>query len=336
MKNKITINDVAERAGVCIGTVSRTINGYKVAQDLKDKVNKAILEMDYSPNAFAQGIRSERKNNIGIIVIDEMEHDDPWLSKILLSIIKSASNAKYRTMLKFWKKGEPLPDILKFVDLCILIGHYPKSFYKIIESQYKTPLIGIAEDMSYEPGCVVNIDFYNGMKKAVEYLAANGHREIALVIGDLAIPNLKDRYNGYFDTIVEFGCLQNDHMVKNIHGVYNPIDGYHATIELLKQTPAPTAIIYHSDYMAIGGMEAIKGKGLKIPDDVSIIGFDDTKWGQISFPMLTTVAPDYNELAETLIGNAKMLIDKSKIRKPINIEMKLIKRDTVSRARRNG
>ncbi|MFP4027694.1 MAG: LacI family DNA-binding transcriptional regulator [Candidatus Brocadiia bacterium] len=333
MANKTTIGDVAQEAEVSISTVSRVLNGHGASAETRNRVMAAAEQLDYRPNMYARGIRSSRKNCMGILVEASVGEDDPWLERIVLSMAGTLSEADYGCMLDFWKKGsDDLPRVFDRVDGCMLLGNFPDSFFERLDRHCDTPLVTYDEKMPYSHGVSLSVNWAEGMHQAVQYLLALNHRQIGLVVAGTQYPSLRARRDGYTEALPHFGRSVDESLIATSETMED--GGFHTarklTHELLERRPEITAIVYGSDRMAFGGLEAIKASGRKIPEDISVIGFDDTNCGRSMIPPLTTVGVDYKKLSLVMLECLEVLSGERRVMPDGEIIPQLIKRRTVA------
>lgn len=321
-----TINDVAKLSGVSIATVSNAINkNGKVARKTEEKVLAAIKELNYIPNNLAKGLKTNKLKNIGILaediggfsspdIIDGIceysEHHDYTVSLCNLRVNQKVGQ---ETVIHY----EELESSESFqhnvatnlnqlltsrVNGLIYIGVHPRDVGNLL------PNINIPTTYTYayttkEDYCI-NYNDYQGAKIAVEYLIQQNHRKIAVISGSInSIPAHK-RLLGYQTTLMEHGLPFIPEYVRT--GNWHYEDGYSQCSELLNLSNAPTAIFAMSDLMALGALNAAMDRGLKIPDDLSIHGFDNIDLSQYTRPALTTIGLPLKELG---IETAKTLIN---------------------------
>ena len=282
------IVDVARRAGVSVGSVSRVINEHPtVSPATRERVEIAIRELDYVPNAIAGSLRSRRSKTIGLIIPDVT---NPFFSELALHVERSAAAAGYNVILgNSDNSAERQKHYLRAlavrrVDGIILVparGIEP-SF------EFEIPLVGVDRDVVGRQ--FVASDNRAGAKSAVEYLHRLGHQLIACVAGPKDLPNAQERRMGYED--VALPILRSagvDPSAYIVSADFSYESGYAAVRSLMDVAPRPTAIFASSDQQAIGGLRAAADLGLAVPDDLSIVGFDDIPLANLVMPRLTTV-----------------------------------------------
>ncbi len=299
MLKKTTINDVAELANVSITTVSRVINGnYPVKKETRDKVLKAIEELDFTPNDLAVSMIKKKTNTIGVIV---PSISNIFFSTLVKGITEVLDKSSYTTLLCTSQNNEvDLVNKLinRQVDGIIIADsniNSKKDFYKKVSKN--TPLIfinGYDEEFSN-----VSCDQYSGTKDALSYLKRHKHEKILFVRGseDSYSYNLKeDIYREYVKTpkvlVVEDG--NKDDAILNTTL---------AIEEYFKTSKKFTAVFACNDLMAIGVLEGLKRNNIKVPDEVSVLGFDNIFLCDLVTPKLSSVDQNTFELGKISAEN---------------------------------
>lgn len=292
---KITINDIARKAGVSAMTVSRVLSGKgPVAAQTKNRVRKAIEELDYHPNLLARSLSSKRSMNIGVTIpIIEKVLLDNYIAQVLSGITDVAQQAGYKIMLiPFDPFGRDANEFAAWAQSKILDGLI------LIKTIIDDPRIPVLAKSGF-PFVLLNhklrdknvnfVDSRNvtGARIAVEYLAQKGHSKIACVTGLLNESNGRDRLRGFKETMKKLKLDLREEWI--IPGWFDQQAAYIESQQLFEENEPPSAIFACDDYMAIGIMKRIKEMGLQIPDDVAILGFDDIELSAYVNPPLTTI-----------------------------------------------
>jgi DNA-binding LacI/PurR family transcriptional regulator len=294
---KINIKTVAQKAGVSTATVSRVISEHTgVREKTRKKVLKAIKELNYEINAVARSLRQKKTNIIGIIVGNVLSQ---FYSIIAKSVEDIANKSNYNVILC---NGDDNPEkelrylkVLKSnrVDGIILTPTGKNANYVnwLIESGTKVVLLDrLIEGLDCD---AVLIDNENGAYNAVKHLIDQGYKKIAIINGYINRTTGRGRLNGYLKALSEAGIPKDDNLIKI--GDFKKSSGIDLARELLKSTNRPEAIFVTNIDMTLGALITIKKMGLKIPDDIGVIGFDDPDWNIILDPPLTAVnQPVYN------------------------------------------
>jgi LacI family transcriptional regulator len=307
-----TIKDVAKRANVSIATVSLAIHGNKrISEETKQKVMRAIKELKYHPSRPARGLVSQKTGNIGFILTENhFLRSEPFYTQIFLGAELEAHNHDYYVLLT--TIPEPLPKKIKLprfvaernVDGIVIAGKIPENYLKHLEDE-DIPIVFVDYSNEEHDCSAVLIDNFNGGKTAVEHLIGLGHKNIAFIGGDMNHPSIQNRFNGYKSALEQH---QLPVSAKNF--IYDEVNttrenGYIAAKKLLARNKSVTAIFACNDAMAIGVMQYLQEKGISIPDQISLIGFDDVEAATMTTPTLTTIAVPKFELG----GEAIRLMD---------------------------
>jgi LacI family transcriptional regulator/LacI family purine nucleotide synthesis repressor len=307
----LTIKDIARKAGVSVATVSKVMNGYDdIGEVTKAKVLKIIEENNYRPNANAQSLRTNKSFLVGLFFKDHQDSGvkHPFFRGIISGLEEKLLENNYDMILfsANWEDQFSYLEKCEFrnVDGAILMG-MPRDDPKLPELlNAKIPSVFIDLDMSAERASYIISDNEEGARKAVRHLAELGHQKIATIEGEeITVPTQK-RLAGYKAEMEAQNLEIRDEWV--IQGRFSVDGGCQAMKEILRLEDKPTAIFCQGDEIAVGAMQAIEEAGLKVPDDFSIVGFDDIEISQYLNPALTTVGQKKEEMG---IEAAKMVIE---------------------------
>lgn len=303
------IKDVADRANVSTTTVSHVINKTRyVSEELTQRVKQAMAELDYTPNALASSLRSGRTKIIGLVIPDIANQ---FFSEISRKIEDNGYANGYSVILcntnEDEEKEEAYIDVLisKQVDgiVFISVGQGMKNIEKAIDSNI--PVVIVDRDIEDVEADVVLVNNFLGGYQATQYLIGLGHRKIGCITGPSPIAPSAERVQGYEQALKEAGIpIQNELIV---YGNFHYESGRLAMEKLLNLPERPTAVVSCNDMMAIGAMQAIYDNDLEIPEDISIVGFDNIPFSSSVYPSLTTVAQPFEDLAKLIID---LLIEK--------------------------
>ncbi|MDN6227929.1 MAG: DNA-binding transcriptional regulator CytR [Enterobacterales bacterium] len=300
-----TMKDVAEHAGVSTATVSRALmNPEKVSASTRQKVEQAVLAVGYSPHALA---RSSKRNESRTILVIVPDICDPFFAEVIQGVERTAAEHGYLVLLGDCAQQQQQEKtfvnliITKQLDGMLLLGsNVPFDASK--EEQKNLPPMVMANEFAPELELpTVHIDNLTAAFEAVLYLHELGHHRIACIAGPESMPLSKYRLRGYIQALRRCGIAEEKSFVERGDFTYEA--GAQAMYALMSLPQPPTAIFCHSDVMAIGALSQAKRMGLRVPDDVSLVGFDDIKQAQYCDPPLTTVSqPRYQ------IGREAMLL----------------------------
>lgn len=286
-----TIHDVARRAGVSIATVSRVISEspHKVNEATRSRILKAIKDLDYRPNALAQGLIRKRSMTVGIIIPDI---SNPYYAEIVRGVQDVAEGLKYAVVLQNTdRKKERIINGIKVLrekraDGIIFSGgiiHGYETLSSLKELAARVVVIG-RHEVDFP---AVRVDNLGGAAQAVQHLLDLGHERIGFFSGPKMSTSSIDRLQGYKNALAQRGRHYEGGLVKQ--GNLTPESGFHAAMELLRGKGRVTAILAGNDLMAFGAVHAAKSLSLRVPEDLAVVGFDNIPLSSYFQPPLTTV-----------------------------------------------
>ncbi|MGV8927391.1 MAG: DNA-binding transcriptional regulator CytR [Ewingella sp.] len=287
-----TMKDVAEMAGVSTATVSRALmNPEKVSATTRQKVELAVVEVGYSPHALSRNLKRNESRTILVIVPDIC---DPYFADVIQGIERTAAENGYLVLIGDCAQQNQQEKtfinliITKQIDGMLLLGS-DLPFDASKEEQRNLPPMVMANEFAPELELpTVHIDNLTAAYEAVHYLIGLGHQRIGCIAGPDNMPLCQYRSQGYIQALRRNGLMvESSYTAK---GDFSYESGALALAELMSQPVPPTALFCHNDVMAIGAMYQAKKMGLHIPQDLSVVGFDDIKLSQYFDPPLTTVA----------------------------------------------
>ena len=301
-KKHFTIKDVAKQAGVAVSTASIALNnkGY-VSEVLRKRVQQAVEALDYIPNRSARSLINRATGNIGFIVSEEhFSTAEPFYTKVFLGTEFEARQRDYYILLttvpnKFRASHLPRFILERNVDGVILAGKISEAYANAVVAE-GLPAVVVDFEFKKVRLPAVNIDNVRGIDIALEHLYEFGHRKIAFVGGDLGHPSIYARLQSYNMVQEKLGLDQSDALVSVQEPNTRAEDGYRATLKLLDRNVGITALVACNDAVAIGAMRALKERGLNVPEDVSIVGFDDVELCDHVEPRLTSIRVPKEEL----------------------------------------
>jgi LacI family transcriptional regulator len=298
-----TMADVANYAGVTKQTVSNVLSGKAVVrEETRQKVLAAIEALGYRPNLVARGLR-KGKTSILAIVVPTIAN--PFYSEIVEEVERIAGEAQYNLLLctsqRSAERAHSQLQILadRSIDGLLLLDDRPISHELSTVTQGDFPIILCNWEHEPYPDRfpVVGIDYREAGYLAGQHLLDLGYHEHIAVIYEAPAHEL--RFQGFCAALRKHGVeLETHHIIST--GDSTSKDGYQATQALLQRQPHPRAIYATNDLMALGSLEALRERGLRVPDDVSVIGSDNILLGEMSYPSLTTVAIPKREMAEEM------------------------------------
>lgn len=295
-----TIRDVARVAGVSVASVSRVINKQpKVSQLTRDKVNKVMLDLGYTPNANARALVKRKSMTIGVVI---PELTDPFFASLAHGVDLVARQHNMQLLLS--TAGQSADSELAAINLLIeqrcetIILHSKQlSDDKLISLCIKIPGLVLIDRFveSIKHRCVW-LDNEEGGKIAARYLMSLKHRNMACISSVFTIEDPSQRLNGFSYELNKSGITLDEELVQ--YAEPNQQGGERAAHYLLASGKAFSAIFVYNDAMAIGTIAALEDNGIKVPNDVSVLGFDDALIARYSRPRLSTLHYPINEMAQ--------------------------------------
>lgn len=329
-----TVRDVALRAGVSTSTVSHVLNRTRfVSEAARDRVLAAMRELDYAPNAAARMLTLKRSNAIGLIVSDIR---NPFFASVARGVEDVAQGHGYTLVLcnsdeDIRRETACLKALqTRQVDGIVLASAGVADAYvtRLVHAGF--PIVLVDRELPELGIPAVLLDNEEGAYRAVTHLVARGHTRIGMISGRRSISTTTERVAGYRRALQEAGVEPESGLV--ISGESTSEGGTQAANALLDLVPGPTAIFSGNNLMSIGGLQAIVSRGLSVPDDVAMVGFDDFPfpWSDAFRPHLTTVAQPTYELGRRA---AEMLVQglrgqRSQSAERVVLEGKLLVRES--------
>jgi LacI family transcriptional regulator len=286
-----TISDVAKRAGVSTMTVSRVINssGY-IAQETQERVEKAIAELGFVPNALARSLRFKQTKTIALVLTDIT---NPFFTTLARGVEDAASENGFTVMFTNTdessdEEAENLNILLqKQVDGVLLVPAGSSNESVTYLQERSIPVVVLDRRVPDVKVDTVCSDSVPGAYQVTRHLIDLGHRSIAIISGPLHISTSADRAEGFRSAMQEAGLPIDSRWVQ--HGHFTQDSGYEMVKALLPLQPRPTAILAANNFIAIGAYAALRAAGLRIPEDISLVTFDDLPAKLMLEPFLTTV-----------------------------------------------
>jgi len=345
MKKKIirsSIKDVAKEAGVSISTVSSVINKNKfVSEEREKRVLAAIKKLKYRPNIIARGLRIKSTRAVGVILPDIAQ---PFFAQVIRGMEEAARKRNYTLILgcSFYDISEEERQINilinQFVDGIIFFCGFDSHDHIRMVHDSGIPVVVTDREIGNTHIPSVLIDNSLAMEQAIDYLAGFGHREIGyLSFGFDNQTTARKRYEGYLSGLKKNGLKFNPEQVIIDDSIrMNEFSGtYNVVKELLKKKNMPTAFATLADYLAIGLIKALKEMGYRIPEDISVVGFNNEIVSQFSEPPLTSVKQPKKLMGKTAMDLLLDMVEEKKIEeKNIVLPTEIIERGSVGPAKR--
>jgi DNA-binding LacI/PurR family transcriptional regulator len=298
----VTIRDVAKQSGFSSTTVSIVLNNAPLARYIpastKERIERAAKKLGYRPNLFARSLRSKRSHTVGVMVFDMT---DPFCTLVLRGIENALYQASYLPILtdvhndrsRFERYLEMLLD--RRVEALIVLANWLFVNIDVLADLEKSsvPTVMIGRELQNQSVSSVIVDNELGAHTAVEHLYSLGHHKIAFIRGPKALADSAPRWKGIRTFAKSSGLELDARLIMDLPESSEPISsfeaGYKLTEELLKQKRPFTALMAFDDMTAFGAIRALAKAGLRVPQDCSVIGFDDVTVSSLYTPPLTTV-----------------------------------------------
>lgn len=291
-KKSVTILDVAHAAGVSPSSVSRVLNGTATVDEAKQAaIYKAIEELNYTPNLAAQGLKRGKSSMVGVLTPNL---GGPFYSAMLGGVEEGFGESEYYPLFVSggWiesKEMQAFELLLKrgVEGLIVLGGRLSESY--LLEQAALIPLIIVGQQIEALAKHCIAINNFEAAQAATEHLIEKGHRAIVHITGPMDHPDARERLAGYQQALSNAGIKPNPEWL--IYGDYSEQSGILAIEHLFSQKPmqAFSAIFAANDQIAIGARLALHRRGIRVPDDISIMGFDDQSVAAFLIPPLSTV-----------------------------------------------
>ena len=330
-KPAVTIMDVAKHAGVSYSTVSRVANGYKFIKPVtREKVQKAMDELGYVANLKARSLAGGRSNMIGLLVFDL---ENSYFTEVVRGIDAEVSALNYDMMISTTHQrrerekayiGQLTSGIVD--GLIIMLPQEIDSWLEPLR-QRNIPYVLIDHESGLGQGHIIRTANRRGAIETTNHLVDLGHTQIGLIAGTPSVQSGRERIEGFHHALAERGLSADDNLI--LQGDFDEKSGYECGMRLLSLSPSerPTAIFALNDAMAIGVYEAAEQLGLSIPEDLSVIGFDDIPEAKYLRPQLTTVRQPQREIGQTATRLLVELIENpDRALETITLETKFIQR----------
>ena len=296
-----TIKDVAKLAGVSMATVSKYINGGHLRQDNAEAIRNAIISLDYRVNPFARSLKTQRSRSIGILLPDMTA---PFFGNMITSIDKALRLHGYHTLVSCYGSNHGLErDNLKFLlsngidGLVYIPEDLSADEFRELTENCCIPTVQVDRMIQGVETDAVLVDNADAMYSAVTHLINKGHQRIAMIAGPKSVFTAKERQVGYLRALSDNGLLFDDELVISQENAF--ATGYLGCETLLKLETPPTAIITTNYDITLGLVTAIRERGLRIPEDLDIFGFDCVDICTMMKPPLPVVYQPEQEIGQT-------------------------------------
>ncbi|WP_419957297.1 LacI family DNA-binding transcriptional regulator [Psychrobacillus psychrotolerans] len=331
----LTIRDIAQMSGVSRGTVSKVINNYDGVSELtKRKVLEVIDKTGYQPTFSARSLATKKSSLIGLIYAGKInvEFNHPFFNEVISSFQKTLGAMGYDIIIfsnEMFDKDSV--DYLARsrhyrLDGCLIIAgeEVEEAVSELDKSDI--PCLGIDLELTGENSSYVMTDNFKVSQLAVEYLYLNSIRDVGYIAGKDSSDISNQRLEGFLQTMSQFGMTAQPQWIK--HGNFFESSGYEAMEIILQGEYLPKAIIAASDMMALGAMRAIKDYGLRIPQDIQVLGCDDVEACRYMEPALTTIKQDKQKIGRLAAIKLNDLINGVTGLRPTLVDPELVVRNS--------
>lgn len=335
ISEKVTITDIAAKANVSASTVSRVLRGSaRVTEAKKQAVMRAVEELQYRPNIFAKSLASGESMTIGVIT---QNFGSPFYDGILQGILLGLEKTEYWPLFADgrWQPDMEKRALIQLLDrrvdgLIVIGGQISEERLQVVAR--KTPLVVVARNTPLLPNNCLYVKNFEGGYEATRYLIDMGHRDIVHItashINPIAIDDVHQRRQGYEQAMEEAGWEIDPRLV--VEGNLQQQSGVLAVEMLLGRGRPFSAIFAANDQMAFGARLALYRRGIRVPEDVSLVGFDDETFAPYMVPPLTTVRQPDVEMGQVAASAILDMLDGKKPDLPL-FETELIIRESVAR-----
>ncbi len=297
----VTISDVSKHAGVSRSTVSRVVarNGY-VSEVKRRAIERAIADLGYRPNTLAQALRSNRSNMLGAVVVDV---GTPYFANVVYGMQRAARGAGKSMLVTsgYADRDEEARAVIELVDrscdgIILYLERPLREDVVEILRKARMPVVSIGRNQYPLASGTVVLNNFDGAREAMRYLLDQGHRKIVHLTGQADFGDTAARLEGVAAALAEHGLGMSD--IHIVNGEFSQEFGHGATTALIKDGREFTAIFAGDDDMAAGVLLALRQNGRRVPEDVSVMGFDDAFHARHLWPPLTTIKQPMDEMGE--------------------------------------
>lgn len=340
----ITIRDVASESGYSASTVSIVLNSAPLSRyipaDTKVRIESTAKRLGYRPNPLARSLRSQRSNIVGVMVFDIT---DPFCTPILRGLENALYQSNYLSLLadahnetnRFERYLEMLLD--RRVEGLIIIANWLVTDIKILAdlTEKQVPTVVAGREVDFDLTNTVSVDNEGGAALALEHLHRLGHREIAFLRGPKALTSSGQRWKGIRSYAQSAGIVLDPKKIEELPESQDANSsfeaGVHLTTELLRRGKPFTALVAYDDITALGALRALKKRGLRVPEDCSVIGFDDVAQAGLAIPSLTTVRQPMEAMGAMSAGIVLDAIKAADLKRSIPVVRRKIGAELIAR-----
>ncbi|MDF6042614.1 LacI family transcriptional regulator [Streptomyces sp. JH14] len=301
-----TLEEVAARAGVGRGTASRVINGSpRVSEHTREAVEAAVAELGYVPNRAARALAANRTDAIALVVPEPETRffAEPYFSDIVRGVGAALADTEMQLLLTLVGSDRERKRLAQYltahrVDGVLLVSVHADDPLPDLLEQLGMPAVMSGRRSASETLAAVDSDNFEGARSAVDHLISRGRRTIATITGRLDVYGAQRRVDGYRKAVAAAGLGPVEQLI--VPGDFTEEGGARAMRELLARRPDVDAVFAASDVMAAGARQVLREAGRRIPDDVALVGFDDSAVARHMDPALTSVRQPIEEMGRAM------------------------------------
>jgi LacI family transcriptional regulator len=333
----MNIAEIARRANVSTATVSRTINqSGPVRPATARKVWRVVAELNYYPNSHARALVSGRSRLLGLIVSDIT---NPFFSELIRSFESHAAQQQYDLLITStdYETNRMTATLRRMLErkvdgVAVMTSEMDLGLIREL-SRRGVPIVFMDVGQMGPRMSHVSIDYGNGIHQAVNHVVGLGHKHVAFISGPLDLHSARTRRQAFVEAMRLHGIVPDRRMLRE--GTHTAEGGQREMSALLRLSKRPTAVVASNDWTAIGALHAIQSEGLRVPDEISLVGFDDIPLVSYTTPALTTVRMSAVDVGSTAFQALFTMIGGVKVEGDVYpIPTKLVIRDSTAKARR--
>jgi DNA-binding LacI/PurR family transcriptional regulator len=333
----MNIAEIARRANVSTATVSRTINqSGPVKAATARKVWRVVTEMDYYPNSHARALVSGRSRLLGLIVSDIT---NPFFSELIRAFESHAAQQQYDLLITStdYETARMTATLRRMLErkvdgVAVMTSEMDLGLIREL-SRRGVPIVFMDVGQMGPRMSHVSIDYGNGIVQAVEHVLGLGHKHVAFISGPLDLHSARTRRQAFLDTMRAHRLVPERRMIRE--GTHTADGGQREMAALLRLSRRPTAVVASNDWTAIGALHAVFAAGLRVPEDISLVGFDDIPLVSYTTPALTTVRMSAVDVGSTAFNALFRMIGGDRHEGEVfQIPTRLVIRDSTAKARR--
>jgi len=331
-RSKVSLDTIAKEMGVSKVTVSKALNDKEgVSDKLKEEIKAKAVELGYQKNLFAKALKTNQTNNIGILIPERfVHHSDTYYFKLYAELSKKFNESQYAILMEILEKEDEdnlcYPRIYqqRLIDALIIMGQCSKEYLSLFVD-FDIPVIFFDfYDSEIKVDSIVVDNEYAG-DEITKLLIANGHRKIAFIGNIYATSSIRDRFLGYFGALIQNNIELNQ---KYVISDRDELGNLYTTYDLPKDLP--TAFVCNNDQVAYYLIKDLESKGLHVPNDISVVTFDNTIYSKFSNVLITSVDNNDSELVNICVkAITKKLNKPEKVYDKILVKPKIIERNSV-------